>query len=338
VALIPAQIAAIRGAYQSGKCKVCCTLPNVGFCPGQQSVTVTAQICNKSADPQTFAFGLSGLLPGCGTLTPKPPLAITTVPASPIVIPPWTCVPITVTVPRPPNLSSWSSGWGCIKLLVASVTSGEMVMCQSRVFAYGPLLPWNCFGTHVSPVLTNLVLTEVDSAARGTFASGPIPVENPFETTIVLNYRVIGIETLDADVDGVISLNGLPPGTAITNSLALAPGETSTIEFSGQFLADDPNRPHAVWIEGRLDESEPWAPLADLPVIERFQPRMDIHAPSVSEGRPLPAVSWSGFAILQSAPTPSGPWADVTNAPNPYLISPSDGDARFWRGRLIPER
>jgi hypothetical protein len=334
-ALIPAQIAAIRGAYQSGKCKVCCTLPNVGFCPGQQSVTVTAQICNKSADDQFFTFGLAGLLPSCGTLPPTP-LTITTVPASPVCIPAWQCVPITITVPRPPGLVS--PIWGCIKLLVQANTSGEMVMCQSRVFAFGPVLPWNCFGTHVSPVLTNLVLTEVDSAARGTFTSGPIPVENPFETNIVLNYRITA-EAATVILDPpVISLNGQPPGTAITNSLALAPGETSMIEFSGQFLTDDPNRPHVVWIEGRLDESEPWAPLTDLPVVERFQPRMDIHPPAISEGRPFPAVSWSGLAILQSAPTPIGPWTDVTNAPNPYVISPSDGDARFWRGRLIPER
>jgi hypothetical protein len=339
-ALTPNEIGAIRGAFSAGKCKVCCDLPNVGFCPGELSKTITARIYNKSADTQTFAFGLSGLLPGCGTLTPKPPLTITTVPTSPIVIPPWTCVPITVTVPRPPNLVSWSSGWGCIKLLAASVTSGEMVMCQSSVFAFGPLLPWNCFGTHLSPVLTNLVLTEVETAARGTFASGPIPVENPFETNIVLNYRVIGIETLDVELDPLplISLNGLPPGTAITNSLALAPGETSTIEFSGQFLTDDPNRPHVIWIEGRLDESEPWAPLADLPVVERFQPRMDILSPSISEGRPFPAVSWSGLAILESAPTPIGPWTDVTNAPNPYVISPGGGGAKFWRSRVIPER
>ena len=52
-----------------------------------------------------------------------------------------------------------------------------------------------------------------------------------------------------------------------------------------------------------------------------------------ADGTSRPAVSWNGFGALESAPAVTGPWTEVTNAANPYVIQPGDGSARFYRLR-----
>jgi len=44
------------------------------------------------------------------------------------------------------------------------------------------------------------------------------------------------------------------------------------------------------------------------------------------------SVNWQGGGTLQSAPTPSGPWSDVTGATNPQPVVPT-ADATFYRVR-----
>lgn len=42
-------------------------------------------------------------------------------------------------------------------------------------------------------------------------------------------------------------------------------------------------------------------------------------------------LSWSGTAVLESAPTPAGPWSRVTGAVSPYRIGVGDDESRFYR-------
>jgi hypothetical protein len=42
-------------------------------------------------------------------------------------------------------------------------------------------------------------------------------------------------------------------------------------------------------------------------------------------------ISWSGSYVLQSAPSPAGPYQDVTGATSPYTNRPPLASARFFR-------
>jgi autotransporter-associated beta strand protein len=317
-------IIGISSSMQQGKCKISSTLPNVGFCPGDSFVTVQAMICNRSAIPQTFTFGLAGLLPNCGTLPPAS-LIFSTVPTSPVFIPAWQCVSVSVTVPRPLGLL-WPQ-WGCIEILVQANSSGKMTMRQATAYDKH----WvNCL-VHLAGS-SKLVLTETDGVNRGAFSFGPVTLANPFGTDVVLNYR-LNVEGPDMQDDTrVISLNGLPPGTPIINSVALAPEESLTIDINGQFLTDDPNQNYTIWIEGHVDNSGIYAPVADFVVSEFFQANMEIILLRVGDTQ-QPAVSWSGFGTLQCAPALDGPWTDLPDAENPYVIPIGVGNARFYQLR-----
>jgi Bacterial Ig domain len=61
-----------------------------------------------------------------------------------------------------------------------------------------------------------------------------------------------------------------------------------------------------------------------LPVQPQFNP------PAVQSGKV--AVSWVGFGTLESAPTVTGPWSEVSGATNPYTTD-ATGPASFFRLR-----
>jgi hypothetical protein len=210
---------------------------------------------------------------------------------------------------------------------VQANSSGKMTMRQATAYDKH----WvNCL-VHLAGS-SKLVLTETDGVNRGAFSFGPVTLANPFGTDVVLNYR-LNVEGPDMQDDTrVISLNGLPPGTPIINSVALAPEESLTIDINGQFLTDDPNQNYTIWIEGHVDNSGIYAPVADFVVSEFFQANMEIILLRVGDTQ-QPAVSWSGFGTLQCAPALDGPWTDLPDAENPYVIPIGVGNARFYQLR-----
>ncbi len=324
---IPGEVTHLFRAGQKGKCKLSCSLPNVGFCSSESSKTVTATLCNKSASPATFIYGLTGLLPNCGTLPVGP--SIGTLPAS-IYVPPWTCQTVTFTVPRPPNLTL--SQWGCLRLVAQVITpgnpNGKAIECRSVVYNAG-----HCF----YPSGTGTVVIKGTTGGGGSSFHFAVPVSNPLDgdpappgTNMVLQsrFRVVGPDGQD-DTE-VISLNGLPPGTYVTNTTMLAFGESTTLELNGQFLWDDPNNRYDIWFEYRNEPGD-WELLDILSVVGIFQASLEVNFQEAGGVR-QPNVSWSGFGTLQCAPTLNGPWTDLPEAANPYAIPPG-GTNGFYRLR-----
>lgn len=45
------------------------------------------------------------------------------------------------------------------------------------------------------------------------------------------------------------------------------------------------------------------------------------------------SLSWDSQGVLQTAPTPTGPWTDLLNAPHPFVLETTQGQA-FFRVRF----
>ena len=173
-----------------------------------------------------------------------------------------------------------------------------------------PSLWWQCGLGDVGPVAV---------ASREPFKIGPSPLTNSFDTNFVLHYRLRVEGPEMQDDTSVISLNGLPPGTIMTNTITLAPGAITALDLNGQFVSDDPDRRYTIWIDGKMDDSDMYTPAAHFDVTQVIPSVLGITFEN-QDGPPQPAVAWSGSGFLQSASAPTGPWTDIPGASNPHPI------------------
>lgn len=298
------EIAAIRLAGPLGKCKHAISIPNVAFCQGQQTATLTATIRNNSAYAETYTYGATP----CNLVSSG--LVFGGVPATTVLVPPWTSKIVTFTTTAPAAYP------GCLKLLALANTVGALVQSQTVWLYQG-----NCFDpNNVEDWGTKLVIPQTRNAEWGRFTSGPFKISNP-SATEPLSYRLraVGPDGLETDN---IKINGLPPGTIIPSARPLAPGETATIEFTGQVISESPNDTLHVVIESPIPGSEEWAMMGDFPITATYLPRVEIMEETEAGLRQY-VVTWSGQGILQSAPNLAGPWTDIPGAENPYPM-PTD--------------
>jgi len=235
-ALSSTEINNLRSAGSNGKFKFTAQLPSIGFCPGDATVNAAATICNRSAESDTFYYGLRGLLAGCGTLSG--PLVIGNSPNS-VTIGPWQCQDVTFTVPRPAGLVPGKSG--CVVMEVYAQGRGEAFSTPTSTVY--PVQSFNCFYA-VSWQNVGLALSAVP---HGTFTSTNIELANLFGTNLLLNYRIRVAAPDGTNDTRVISLNGLPPGTPVTNSVMLAPGASTTVAVNGQLIKDIKTNNDRIW-------------------------------------------------------------------------------------------
>ncbi|HWX23095.1 MAG TPA: choice-of-anchor tandem repeat GloVer-containing protein [Candidatus Binatia bacterium] len=329
-ALLGGELYAIFNAGSRGKLKFTCALSGVAFCGNDATTTVSAGICNRSTEPETFLYGLHGLLPNSGTLSG--PLAIGNTPGY-VTVNPGQCQTVTFTVQRPPGLTYGKSG--AVQLEVFGQNTHQAFSAQSTV--YQPLII-NCAipysGGNGGEGLS-VALRSGTGGVAGSFTFGPVMLANPYYTNIVLNYRVRVAGPLGLDDLSVISLGGLPPGTWVSNSVPLAPGATTPVYIQGQFLMNDPGQTYHIWIEANLSGAGGMDPLYDLPVTEVYPAQLEIHPVPVIlgtntvPGTTWPGIFWTGPGVLQTTPSLGGPWTDLPSAPNPYTVNPTNSAMLF---------
>jgi hypothetical protein len=56
-------------------------------------------------------------------------------------------------------------------------------------------------------------------------------------------------------------------------------------------------------------------------------------SPSAALAGKMVVLSWQGTSTLQSAPSLTGPWGDVTGATSPYTWDPASASIQFFRLR-----
>ncbi len=258
--LLGSEMQAIYNAQGAGKCSRYCTVPwDAPFCLNDASKTVTAQICNATAFPQTFMYwfrGLPAVLTGC---TVDGPTLFT--PCSGMVtVLPGQCVPVTVSIARP-------AGW---------TAQGQTACYVLEVQSLGPNNPakFECLGS-VMDARDWCINVPGDVATLRVGIPrdlGPIMVRNTGSPVVQLNYRIRAIGPDMEPDQTALSLNGLPPGEPVIDTLLVPPGGTGEIELAAMFTEFQALRFYTILIEADVNGDGVPEPLQSFTVRNEIPP------------------------------------------------------------------
>ncbi len=304
--LTPTEVHNLFAADIDGKCKATAyLLPWTGFCPGETSVNVQAQICNYSGETETFTCTFVGD-PVSASCPAGPPIFNGVSPFT-VVVPPGQCLPINLNLGRPANLGA---GVGCYHLEVQSLG----MPCQhfslpGRVFATSGL---HCFIAAPGDGGPKKMPTHVPTTVGGVLT-------NSSGASVGLTYRITVLnEALQPD-DRMVSLNGMPPGTSATGLLTLPTIGQTALNVIAEFVPPDPGHVYTLQIEESTNGGASYAPLATLG-IENVIVGGTLPPLKISRMGTDAKVDWNGMGILQKADAPGGPWTDIPTPANPYLF------------------
>jgi len=328
-ALASTELEAIYNAKSVGKCKLKCYLPAVvPFCGSQQTVTITAQICNYGATADTFNYSFLGLPPGPGCDVAGP---TTFSPASgSVVLGPGACVNIPVTITRPAGMSGPpgpATLLACYQMAVTGAESGRAVACVAKVSR-----PANGLCLALPADIASIVPVYITADAR------PVIASVGKTASVEVNFRNDGSSPQNFTARFSFAVNEEPFEPAFTQAVSVAPGGANAVPLQVSFRDgdDDPASIYTILIEADLDGDGVFEPLNSFAVREVVQSQMDIRAgPLAGISAPqIPQVSWSGFGTLESAPTVLGPWSNVPGNPgSPYVHTNRIDQRQFFRLR-----
>lgn len=205
------------------KCKrpKCHTQWDIPMCKKQKKVTTPITICNYSGVPDTFTWSLAGSPPsGACTVTPT---SFTPVAGTTPVLNPGQCYTVSVTIDRPAGLVP--PKLACFQLTFVQNGTGQCFHCAGSIKATKKWCPRPRTGAFedVLPVTLDGAARRVEFTVENT--QGAEEVLDPD----LFDYQ-IRVENSDmVSPNGVVRLNGLPPGTPVTGGLRIAPGDSATI-------------------------------------------------------------------------------------------------------------
>ena len=225
--LTAAEVTELYEAGSAGKCTDDIGLPwDRAFCSGQKSVKVNAQVCNQSAQPQTYELNMAPLpasTPGCTIDGPTsftylgPPIQ-TLPPAATITVPAGTCLGLPVRIGRPAGMSS-AYQIGCYEATLRNTSTGFVQRTHGSVQDRRDLCavigdPWR---DGFLPFL------EGDSELVN------FELTNTTEEPRQIDFSITAYSTDMESRSTSLQLGGQEPGTPVAGSIFLGPGEGTEI-------------------------------------------------------------------------------------------------------------
>lgn len=266
-AISASEVKEMYDADAGGVCKHFCQVDwDVPFWESIPAVTTTARICNGTGTAVTYNFSFSPLS-SCGSV--PGPAGITSNPSSPVVVPANTCIPLTLTIPRP--AFSQVGDVACYRMWLSPVGNRvETYVCDGSVVWTGSLCADFADGC-----------CWWDLPTRAAQTLGPITVVNTGTTAVSLPFdiKVIG-PGMEPDLASV-SLNGAEPGAPFTGLLSLAPGSSQLIDLTAEFLADDPLGWFTILVRADLNGDGITDPLTSASIRNRITCDADLNADGV---------------------------------------------------------
>ena len=315
-ALRQVEVEALYVAGHQGKCKHHCHVPwDSPFCLTANSINVTAYICNSTPVSQMYNYWFQGqpIGPGCSVAGPT---SFTSLPPSPVTVPAGGCVPVTVTIVRPVGMAPGSKLVGCYKMFIQPVGSSQVFSCLGSVQDTAEVCPTWCPGPFWSPNGPTAVFATNLSPVN----LGPVALTNTSGSNLTVRYQfVVMTPEMTRDTSDV-SLNGLPPGTPVTNTMMLAPDQGATIELTAQFVGYQPGRFYTVLLQWDPNGDGNLAPLASATLVDVIPPDGTIFLNATLSGTNI-VLSWpvpaTGFILEETAELrgTNTVWNPVTNAP-----------------------
>jgi hypothetical protein len=220
-ALSASEVGDICKAGSVGKCKKSCfTGRDIPFRPGQSQATLCFTIFNQDwSQPSACFHWTLAPLPANGTsCTTAGPTSFNPTSGTVCVppTPPWSIpAPICVTVDRPPGLVPGQSA--CYQVTILDDLTGKCFMCSGRLVATKK--------HHFAPPSLALIRVPEGGSRLVNFNV----VREAGSGSGVLHFRIRATAHDDHPDDLVARLNGLPPGTPVEDSVAMAPGDSVQI-------------------------------------------------------------------------------------------------------------
>lgn len=232
-ALDPTEIEGIFLAGEKGKCKQYCNLPRVvTFCPNETDKTVTLTIFNEMDRNADYTWSVYGPSADCPPgITGNSPSTIYFSPSygGVVSVSANSVGTASIKINRPASFGVGDVS--CYTVCVRETATGRVFCCDGSIKGVSN---WYCpVDPYMGPPYA-IFQKWPKSASTAQFT-----LENTGDASGVLDYE-IKVESScscdDTEVDGIISLNGLAPGSTVTGSINIPIGDTGTISVNVELL------------------------------------------------------------------------------------------------------
>ncbi|MBI4718763.1 MAG: hypothetical protein HY763_13230 [Planctomycetes bacterium] len=222
-AITAAEVDRIYRARNSGKCKDICHVPvGTAYCLNQSSKVVNMTLCNYSAGAHTYAWSVTGLPVGPGCTVSG--LTATFTPSSgTVAIPAGQCVNIPVTITAPVGLTPGQTA--CYQFTSTNIQTGNGTLCSGKLSRTNLwCLDWVDID---DPIL---------KVASGTAKTASVSVSNEGDPDGSVMLQLSAIDSETGEPSQAVSLNGLPPGEPVIDTVMLQPGQSTnyTVDVSAR--------------------------------------------------------------------------------------------------------
>ncbi len=342
----------IMGLYQAkakGKCRPSCSLPYVTtIC--SNSVTLTTLVCNDGATTMDCVVSFNPINPpACGDTSwpplpgsPPPPYFVYT--PTNLHILPHQCLPVTVTITRPPGL--YSSIFAAPKN--ACYTMDLFVPATSEHFSCLGTVQNSKFGCPQIVIgpgnWTNLTFaTNIVVHGLGTNVVS-LKITNPTNAPVTLHPQFVVLDQNQQPDLRVLSLNGLPPGEPVLGQLTLPPDGSADLPVAFSYTDAQPRSPYQLVLLLDIGEGGALVPVASVTISYAELPT---EGPllNVVAGKGGAAITWdlvnSDF-LLESIGglggtnwSPTGPAVEMPEATQGITV-PATNVQQLFRLRLKP--
>ena len=307
------QIAGIYDAGKAGKCRPTCSVPAVTtVCPRTTNVVVTVQICNCGSSTMTFNVSFNGLTAAQagGSPATNGPTVFSGYPST-VTLPPDTCTNFTVDISIPTNLTSAKVVY---YQMVIQDGSGQEFSSIGEINDPLTIYSYNCY--KVVQQTTNQVWTQTTNLM--------FVINNPTNAVLNLNAQVSVVDVNLQPETNLVSLNGLLPGTPVTNQVVIPPMGSQSLSVNVNYLDSQPWHPFLLLLSLNLGGNGAFVPVASSTIAQVVPPTVGPPlSTSVTNGQVV--VSWDtvnvGWTLLSTPSLGGTNWIPV----NLQVLPLSDG-------------
>jgi hypothetical protein len=274
------------------KCDYCrfqCYVPSiVSSTTFDYSTPTSIRIWNFDSVQHTFRWWIAGLA-NCGTKSPT----VFTPPSSGTKL--VTVGPLggyadvnNILISYPPNFLTTDTG--CYKVIIQDVATGRCTECTGKL---GRTV-WH-IDRDPRPPGSNFPPVTVRPAPQGEAIPLTFRLQNDSTVPRTIGYELLSHSCDGDSTSGIVSLNGLPPGTPVTGQATLAPWEATDVQVQAVLTDFQPLNINEVVFAADWNGGQSYAPAAAI----GLQSMTDDQVAGVPE--PPPAIVSPKNGVLVSA-------------------------------------
>jgi hypothetical protein len=331
-ALLPYEVYDIYGAFHAGKCRPTASVPPVTtVCLGSKTVTIQVQVCNTGSTTETLNVSFAGL---SAAQAGGPPAVNGPAPGqfsgypNTVTLPPNSCSNFLVTIQLPPGLNLTTVAY--YQMTIKDPFSSQSF---SSIGALREVETFWCDHRVLVQNLTNLVIS-TGPVNFGFVVNNPTNVPYPLNASVLVVDGDLNLET------NVVSLNGLAPGTPVTNQFVLPANGSMPVTVSVSYLDSQPSTPYYLLLYLNISYDAVPIPVASAGFVQSIPPTVGPPV-SASYTNGQATLTWdainTGWTLLSNTNIAGTNWIPVNLPVLPQpdgsqgVTLPATGKAQFFQ-------